>query len=80
MIEMKVANPDCVEIGPVKFFLGQAVRNVGTDVEQDRAAVSFQPVARRRATRMRYRSAGTEDDEFHCLFSLPQRRRDTEEN
>jgi len=45
MIEMKVANPDCVEIGPVKLFLGQTVRSVGADVEQDCAAVSFQPIA-----------------------------------
>ena len=33
MIEMKVADPDCVEVGPVKFFLSEAVRNVSADVE-----------------------------------------------
>lgn len=46
MIEVKVADPDCVEIGPVERFLRHAVRGVGTDVEQDRAAGCLKPMRR----------------------------------
>jgi hypothetical protein len=44
VIEMKMTDPDGIEIRPVELFLGHAVRRIGARVEQDGAFRSFKPV------------------------------------
>jgi hypothetical protein len=39
MIQMEVANPDRVKIGPIEFFPGRSMRAVGPAVEQHREFV-----------------------------------------
>src|SRR5436853_5485642 len=57
MIEMQMANPNGVEIGPVEIFCRHSVRGVTAAIKQDRTSFSFQPESSRCAPRMRDGSA-----------------------
>src|SRR5947199_5734725 len=57
MIEMQMANPDGVEVGPIEIFCRHSVRSVSAAIKQHRTRVCFQPESSRCALRMRNRSA-----------------------
>lgn len=66
-----MANPDHIEIDPVKSLLCHPVRHIGTAIEEDRSAICLQPKSGRSASRMKDCGAGTEHDELHSNQSEP---------
>ena len=65
MIEMKMRNPYRVQSRPVQAFLCNTMDRRRRAIKQERAAVSFEPVARAASLWMRYRRAGTEYGQSH---------------
>src|SRR6266542_6968776 len=53
VLEVKMANPNCIEINPIKFLPGDTMRRVSAYVEEYPAAFIFQPIAGSAATCMR---------------------------
>jgi hypothetical protein len=65
MIKMQMANPDCIEVGPVDALLRHAMGRVGAAIKQDQTICCFQPESGGRPLGMRNRSARAKNDEFH---------------
>src|SRR5437763_9763308 len=65
MIEVQMANPDCLKIRPIEILFGHPMRRIGTAIKQQRARLSLQPERRRRALSVEDGSAGAEHDELH---------------
>src|SRR6185369_11864468 len=61
VIEMKMTDPDGVEIRPVELFLGHTVRRIDAAVEQHCAFRRFKPMRGRRTSRVWTCGARTED-------------------
>jgi len=74
MIQVKMADPDCIEVWPIELFLSHPVWRVGADIKQQRAAGCVEPECRRCTARMRNRRAGTEDGEFHVRYLMSDMR------
>ena len=69
VIEMKVADPDSVEVWPVKLLLSHPVRRIGANVKQQCAHLRLKPVSGGRAMRMRDGCARAKHNQLH-IFSL----------
>src|SRR2546423_10208046 len=65
MIEVQMANPDCLKIRPIEILFGHPMRRVGAAIKQQRTRLSLQPERRRGALSVEDGSAGTEHDELH---------------
>jgi len=62
---MKMAEPDRIEIWPVKLFLSHAMGSVCADIEENVTGTSLEPVCARGAAGVWQRSAGSQNDEPH---------------
>ena len=65
MIQVQMANPDCIKAGPIEILFGHPMRCVGAAIKQQRTRLSLQPERRRCALRVEDGSAGAENDELH---------------
>src|SRR5438034_6026620 len=53
MIEMQMANPHGVEVGPIEILCRHSMRGVSAAIKEHRTSLRFQPESSRRALRMR---------------------------
>ena len=43
MIQVQMANPDCLKAGPIEILFGHPMRRVGAAIKQQRTRLSLQP-------------------------------------
>src|SRR5256714_11300064 len=65
MIQVQMANPDCLKVRPIEILFGHPMRRVGAAIKQQRTRLSLQPERRRCALRVEDGCAGAENDELH---------------
>jgi hypothetical protein len=65
MVQMKMADPNCIKVDPIKILLRHSMGSISAAIEQNRSGFCLQPEGGGRATWMKNGGAGTEDYELH---------------